>query len=226
MKPNFKILLFSWLVFSSIILLPCFSFAQKPPHLDSLIFLPENEPIPYDPGDGILIYGSDGPYPDYGFESNPALSAFKTKEDIWRNAPIIVEGRTQSGIIRNDIDEYPSLIVSNKEIYDVLPYALSYVYRGDVKGDTIYVLMPRYNYNKVQPPYSKHECRVGIFGPKYYSIAFIKPIVINGFTYYTPCNTDYQGFEWINGASKFYDNRCQTNYYTKKEIFEIFIQKG
>ena len=228
MKPkfNFFLILSTALLFNAIF--PWCSFAQKPPHLDSLIFLPENRPIEYQREDGLTVINDNNPghWPDYGFESNPALPSHKTKEDIWHNAPIIVEGRTQSGTIKQDVDVYPSIVVSNKEVYDVLPYALSYVYRGDVKGDTIYILLPRYNYNKVQPPYPGHSCKAFVFVPKGYSIAFLKPVTIKGFTYFTPCNTDYEGFEWVNSVSKFSENGCDSEFYTKQDIAKILSQKG
>jgi hypothetical protein len=209
-------------------LLAVSTFGQKPPHLDSLIFLPPNEPIPYEaPDGGIIIDDSKGHYSNYGFESNPALPEHQTKEDIWRNAPIIVEGRAQRGLIREPYDEYPALIVSPKEIYEVYPYALSYVYRGDVKGDTIYILLPRYNYNKVlSPDQNGHGCTREIFGPYYYSIAFLKPIQFNGYTYYTPCNTEYEGFSWNNHSSKFDDSKCINIEYSKENIKSIFSKKG
>ena len=208
-------------------LLTVSAFGQRPPHLDSLIFLPPNEPIPYEaPDGGIIIDDSKGHYSNYGFESNPALPEHQTKEDIWRSAPVIVEGRAQKGMIRDPYDEYPALIVSPNEIYEVHPYVLSYVYRGDVKGDTIYVLLPRYNYNIVRRPSPIHNCKAFVYAPNMYSMAFLKPLEIGGFKYYTPCNTEYQGFEWVNSVSKFSDSGCSQEFISRNQIRENFYQKG
>lgn len=226
MKPIFKILLCFWVVFTLSVFIPIFLLAQKPPHLDSLIFLPDNELMPIDPNP-TPEFSPEYRYPDFGFEINPTSSEYRSKEDIWRNAPIIVEGRTMKGMLQEERNKYPALFLSNKEVYEVYPYALSYVYRGDVIGDTIYILLPRYNYNKVQAPDPNgHDCKAFVYAPNLYSIAFLKPIEIDGYTYYSPCNTNYEGFEWVNELAKFIEDRCFVQAYSKNDILQTFSEKG
>ena len=131
------------------------------------------------------------------------------------------------GMLQEERNKYPALFLSDKEVYEVYPYALSYVYRGDVIGDTIYILLPRYNFNKVQAPDPNgHDCKAFIYAPNLYSIAFLKPIKIEGFTYYTPCNTNYEGFEWVNELAKFRDTRCNGFKYSKQNIIQVFSESG
>ena len=226
MKPIFKILLCLWVVLSLNTFFPIFLLAQKPPHLDSLIFLPDNEPFPIEPNP-TPEFSPEYRYPDFGFEINPSSSEYRSREAVWRNAPIIVEGRTMKGMLQEERNKYPALFLSDKEVYEVYPYALSYVYRGDVIGDTIYILLPRYNFNKVQAPDPNgHDCKAFVYAPNLYSIAFLKPIKINGFTYYTPCNTNYEGFEWVNELAKFIEDRCIVKGYSKSDILQTFSEKG
>lgn len=230
MKSKIRIFKILSIFLLTLILQVTKSFAQNPPHLDSLIFLPFNEPIMKIDEDGLKTIDDspgNGNFTDYGFESNPALPEYKSKEDIWRNAPVVVEGRTMPGtFLRFEQDVYPALFVSQKEVYEVYSYALTYVYRGDLKGDTIFILLPRYNYNKLIRPYSGHSCKAYVYARNIYSMAFLKPIIVNGYTYYTPCNTDYEGFEWENSVAKFSDNSCDGIFNTKQDLIRIFSEKG
>lgn len=194
------------------------SFLSVKLHAQKPFYFPSNIPIPDTLADGAIISGNK--YANNGFRSLIPEPEFQTKELVWKNAPIILDGHTIDFTRNRDL-YYPGLNISDTIQYYIVPFLVYNMYKGNVEQDTIRILQRKLNYNINYPP-TIHNCDVFVVGSlNARGILFLRPIAINEKQYYISCNHYYEGWEYVVDLNYYIDNYCSNKHYTKSEIMDL-----